>query len=678
MSGIKARELELKINKRSNANLFVKGKTVKRDFQSNNSSSSKKFSKKKSFEKKNNKASQSKNWNTDKEERKCFHCGKPGHIRRNCWFLKGKDQNQNNTNNVTNKSAFTSSCISEVLNVNDFDHSCYSEVLNVSKCIADNDWILDSGCSFHMCPNLDWFVDFNEVHKSPVYMGDNNICMIHGIGNIPLKLNDGSVILLTKVRYIPNLKRNLISLSMLDETGCTYSAANGCLVVCKNNKPVLKGIKSHGLYVLCGSYYSENNKAAANELIIALISAKLHSAEKWHLRLGHMSQQGLKALGNQGILNYNTTPMSDFCETCILGKQTRLTFHKGTHLAKECLEYVHADLWGPSRVVTPGGNRYFLSIVDDFSRSVWVYLLKSKDQTLDKFKDWKNLVENQMNKRVKILRTDNGLEFCNILFDDYCRINGIQRHKTVINTPQQNGIAERMNRTLLEKVRCLMITSNLPKYFWGEALNTAAYLINRSPSTVLNFKCPAEIWNNRPPNLDHLRIFGCSAFMHKSEGKLDPRSAKCVFLGYQEGTKGYRLWDKNTPGFKVVISRDVIFNEVEFPCRADNVVSEFFDDIVSADLTSAEQTKSNKTSHIEVEHASSVDRDGSNATSQEEEGITATHQTENGNSSPEPNTEATAPIADNVDVPAESIQSDLENYQLVRDRNKRIPKPNSR
>ena len=129
------------------------------------------------------------------------------------------------------------------------------------------------------------------------------------------------------------------------------------------------------------------------------------------------------------------------------------------------MDYLYSDLWGPEKVKSHGGNSYFLSIVDDYSRKVWVFLLRSKDQALAKFRDWKTLVENKSSRKVKALRTDNGLEFCNLEFDKFCSEQGILRHRTVRNTPQQNGVAERMNRTLLDKVRCLLITSNLPKTF---------------------------------------------------------------------------------------------------------------------------------------------------------------------------------------------------------------------
>ncbi|GAB2300656.1 hypothetical protein Dimus_038630 [Dionaea muscipula] len=262
------------------------------------------------------------------------------------------------------------------------------------------------------------------------------------------------------------------------------------------------------------------------------------------------------------------------------------------------------------------------------------------------------------------------------MFDNFCKLNGIERHKTVVNTPQQNGIAERMNRTLLEKVRCLLFTSKLPKYFWGEALNTAAYLINLSPSTALNFKCPYEIWNKRPPCLDHLKIFGCAAYMHKSDGKLNPRSTKCVFLGYQEGTKGYRLWDKGASGFKIMISRDVIFNENEFPCKADNNANDSFDDIVTADVSSSDQAENAMTPSIEVEHATSLEREGRTGTNQIEAADPATPQDEEG-SSPTQMSHDEVSEQTTTDDPSENIES-IHDYQLVRDRGKRVPKPNPR
>lgn len=194
-----------------------------------------------------------------------------------------------------------------------------------------------------------------------------------------MTLNNGRLVMLTRVRYIPELKRNLISLGTLDESGCCYKAENGCLNVYRNNSIVLKGIKRNGLYILYGQHYTENPN-------IALVSTKPNVTEKWHLRMGHMSQRGMNILWEQGLFGKDNITSLDFCENCVLGKQHRVNFTKGTHLATNCLEYLHADLWGPEKIKSHGGNSYFLSIVDDYSRKVWVYLLKTKDEALVKFK----------------------------------------------------------------------------------------------------------------------------------------------------------------------------------------------------------------------------------------------------------------------------------------------------
>ncbi|GKD27591.1 retrotransposon protein, putative, ty1-copia subclass [Tanacetum coccineum] len=189
-----------------------------------------------------------------------------------------------------------------------------------------------------------------------------------------------------------------------------------------------------------------------------------------------------------------------------------------------------------AQVKSLGGKRYFLSIVDDYSRMVWVYILRFKHEAFGKFKEWKQLVENQTGRTVKKMRTDNGLEFYNQEFEQLCIKSGIYRHLTVARTSQQNGLAE-------------------------QATCTDAYLINRSPSTTIEKETPMEMWLGHPSDYEMLRIFDRVAISHIKQGKLELREVKCVLLGYPEGVKGYKLYRLDDESPKIVTSRNVVFNE---------------------------------------------------------------------------------------------------------------------
>ena len=160
-----------------------------------------------------------------------------------------------------------------------------------------------------------------------------------------------------------------------------------------------------------------------------------------------------------------------------------------------------------------------------------------------------------------MLRTDNGLEFVSEQFNEFCRKRGIKRHRIVAYAPQQNGLAERMNMTLLERVRCMLLGVGLSKSFWWEAVSTAAYLINRYPSTGIDLKTSMEVWSGIPADYSNLKVFGALAFAHVKHDKLDARAVKCIFIGYPEGVKGYKLWKMEPGGSKFIISSDVAFDE---------------------------------------------------------------------------------------------------------------------
>ena len=189
-----------------------------------------------------------------------------------------------------------------------------------------------------------------------------------------------------------------------------------------------------------------------------------------------------------------------------------------------------------------------------------MYTLKSKDEVFETFLVWKKMVENQTGRKIKVLRSDNGTKYRNDQFSIFCKKEGISRHFTVRDTPHQNGVAEHMNRTLLEKVRCMLSNAGLGKQLWAEAVMYASHLINRLPSTELNDKTPLEVWSGKPINYyDTLHLFGSTAYYHVKESKLDQRAKNALFMGVASGVKGYRLWCLSLK--KIISSGDVTFDE---------------------------------------------------------------------------------------------------------------------
>ncbi|KAG8498778.1 hypothetical protein CXB51_005209 [Gossypium anomalum] len=383
-------------------------------------------------------------------------------------------------------------------------------VASVNDSKVSEGWILDLGCTFHMSPNQDWFTTYETVSEGVILMGNNASCKITGVGTIKFKMFDGVVRTLSDVQHVPELKKNLISLSTLDSKGYRYTTESRVLKIFKCSLVVMKGQRK---------------------------IAKVYDS------LGYMSENGMVELSKRGLLDGQGICKLNFCEHCVFGKQKRVRFTKGIHNTKGMLEYIHSDLWGPSRVPSRGGANYMLTFIDDFSRKVWAFFLKQKNDVFFIFKSWKIMIEKQTGKQIKYLCTDNGLEFCFGEFNRLCKSEGIVRHLTVRHTPQQNGIAERMNRTIMEK----------------KQPSTACFLINRSPFISIDKKTSQEVWSGNPANYSDLKIFGCLTYAHVDNGKLEPRSIKCVFLGYKAGVKGYKLWCHENR--KVVISRDVVFDE---------------------------------------------------------------------------------------------------------------------
>ena len=416
-------------------------------------------------------------------------------------------------------------------------------------------WILDSGCTYHMCPIREWFFEFQEVDGGVVYMGNDHPCKTIGIGSIKLRNHDGTTRILRDVRYVPKLKKNLISLGALESKGLVVMMRDGVLKATSGVLVMLKGVRKNNLY-----YYQGNTVVGTVATTTSSTKKDIEATKLWHMRLGHAGEKSLQILAKQGLLKGIKTCKLDFCEHCVLGKQRRVRFGTAIHNTKGILDYVHSDVWGPTKTPSIGGRHYFVTFVDDFSRKVWVYTMKNKNDVLGVFLKWKAQVENQTGRKIKVFRTDNGGEYKSDLFLEVCEDCGIQRHFTVRRTPQQNGVSERMNKTLVEKVRCMLSNAGLGKNFWAEAVTYAQHLVNRLPSSAINGKTPLEVWSGKPAtDYDTLHIFGSTAYYHVVESKLDPRAKKALFMGFNPGVKGYRLWCLEAK--KTIISRDVTFDE---------------------------------------------------------------------------------------------------------------------
>lgn len=225
---------------------------------------------------------------------------------------------------------------------------------------------------------------------------------------------------------------------------------------------------------------------------------------------------------------------------------------------------MHSDVCGKLSPRSAGSAEYFVTFIDDKSLYVWLYVLKTKNEVFSKFRDWKAMVERSTGRKLKVLRSDNGGEYTSGEFDQYLKSEGIRHELTVPKSPQQNRVAERLNRTLVEMTRSMLAGSGIPQKLWAETLSTAVYLRNCSPTKAVKSVTPFEAFHGRKPDVGHLRVFGCVCYAHIAKDerkKLDVIARRCILVGYGSEVKGYRLYDPDRK--KVFFSWDVRFNESE-------------------------------------------------------------------------------------------------------------------
>jgi hypothetical protein len=267
----------------------------------------------------------------------------------------------------------------------------------------------------------------------------------------------------------------------------------------------------------------------------------------------------MKKLHSDGLLTSFDFESYETCEACLLGKMTKTPFTGFPERASDLLELIHTDVCGSMCTTTRGGFQYFITFTDDFSRYGYVYLMKHKSETFEKFREFLNEVENQRGKKIKALRSDCGGEYLCHEFSSHLKSCGIV---TPPGTPQRNSVYERRNQTLLDMVRSMMSQSDLPLSFWGYALETTAFTLNRVPSKSVD-KAPYEIRTGKTPGLSFLKIWGCEAYDKRLQSdKLTPKSDKCIFMGYPKETIGYYFYNRSER--KVFVARNGVFLEKEF------------------------------------------------------------------------------------------------------------------
>jgi hypothetical protein len=417
-------------------------------------------------------------------------------------------------------------------------------------------WYIDSGCSNHMVGTKEWFFDFDEKFRESVKLGNDSKMAVMGRGNIKLCIG-GKIHVITDVYYLPGLGNNLLSVGQLQQKNLTIVFKKNMCQLFHDEKGLIltTEMTTNRMYIVVASVVMpECLKVSTNE-----------ETSLWHNRYAHLSIKGLKILHSKHMVKGlpNLKDIEDKCSDCLIGKQHRDNIPKQANWrASKKLELVHSDICGPINPQSNGGNRYFITFTDDYSRKTWSYFLQEKSGAFDMFKRFKSLVENESSCSIRCLRTDRGGEYTSAEFNEFCNLHGVKRQLTAAYTPQQNGVSERKNRTLLNMVRSILSARSVPKRFWPEVVKWATYVVNRCPTHAVKDLTLEEAWSGVKPYVHHFRVFGCIAHVHVPDvkrKKLDDKSIKCVLLGLSEESKAYKLY--NPIDRKIIVSRDVIFEE---------------------------------------------------------------------------------------------------------------------
>lgn len=477
----------------------------------------------------------------------CFFCNKKGHMKKDCHKFKNWKQKKSNS-----ESANVAKEPSKAKASN-------KEVLFTLSTLPDGAWIVDSGATSHITGSKQHFVSIDDKYRSEVDLANGNQVSIVGKGTCAIRCVNGNgkvtTATITDVLYAPQIGGNLLSVSKLAKKGFVLNFNDGACELKHGSKQIAVVDEFNNLYtlrqpdVVCAVGGTNKGKGCIHH---------------WHRVFGHRDPRAIKEMFRDGLIEgaelIKCNCCND-CEVCLKAKTTRLPFsNEATNHSKSVLDLVHTDVCGPMQTASNTGKRYILTLIDDFSRFTVISLLSHKSEVESRIKEYISLVNNKFGGKPKIFRSDRGGEYLSNQFKAYLRNEGIEQQLTAPHTPQQNGIAERKNRTLMEMARCMLTDAQLPNMFWAEAVCAANYIQNRV-LTRSTHKTPFELWYDRRPDARHMNIFGSKCFVHvpkENRRKLDNTAIEMILIGYDEQSKAYRCY--NMASKKLTISRDVRFS----------------------------------------------------------------------------------------------------------------------
>ena len=468
----------------------------------------------------------------NKSDMICYNCREKGHISRNCTKPK-----------PLWKKALDSATIDMAL-VTDTD------MYDFNRPIAE-DWYADSGSTDHITSHFEYFASYEEFATPlQVRIGNNTYLHAKGRGTVNiLCLVDGEWFdhYIINVLYVPDIAYNLFSIGAALDKGLVYRAEMNACILTKDNQTVIIGMRKDRLYKLL-------IRVRMPETPLAL-TARASTSKLWRKGLRHQNKRYLKPCGISV-----TGSEKELCAGCVYDKHHRQSSGQRIKKASKVGELIHSDVCGPMQEVWIGGARYFCTFKDDFSHYRRVYFLRDKSEVKDKLKDFLSFVKTSSGNNVKILLTDGGKEYDNQEVRAILNAAGIEHRKTAPYTSQQNGIAERENRFIVESARSMINAKRLPLKLWAEAVNTAVYVLNRTGSSPVPGKTPYELWYGKQDTVDNLHVFGTECFVHISKEKRckwDRRSVKGVLVGYSDSKSSYRVWIPEKD--KVFVTHDVLF-----------------------------------------------------------------------------------------------------------------------